>query len=54
MRLAEIGSVLGGYSGDIVPALIHPIVSGIMRLPNSLLLAQTIMMEQEKKALGLL
>ncbi len=46
MHLAQIRSVVGGYSGVCVPVLVHPIVNGIMRLPNSLLVAQTIMLEQ--------
>ncbi len=34
LPLAQIRSVVGGYSGDFVPALMHPIVNGIMRLLN--------------------
>ncbi len=48
MRLAQIRSVVGGYSGGFIPALMHPVVNGIMRSPNSLLVAQTIMLEQRK------
>ncbi len=48
MRLAQIRSVVGGYSGVCVPVLVHAIVNGIMRLPNSLLVAQKIMLEQRK------
>ncbi len=37
---------MGGYSGDFVPALMHSFVNDIMRYPNSLLVAQAVMLEQ--------